>query len=73
MAKIVVENITKQAENLSLSEHIELIDILVHRLHDKSGTMPKPLDWEGLYGLGKGLWADEDVQEYVNRLREDRL
>jgi hypothetical protein len=73
MSKVVVENITKQADDLSLSEHIELIEMLVHRLRDKSGTMPKPLDWEELYGLGKGLWADEDAQEYVNRLREDRL
>jgi hypothetical protein len=23
--------------------------------------------------IGKGLWKGEDAQEYVNRLREDRM
>ncbi len=73
MSKIMVKNITKQADDLSLYEHIKLIEILVHRLRDKSGALPKQLNWQELYGLGKGLWADEDAQEYVNRLREDRL
>jgi len=39
---------------------------------EKSTRTRKKLDWNKLYGLGKGLW-DEDAQEYVNRLREDRL
>jgi len=30
------------------------------------------LDWAALYGLGKGLW-EEDAQEYVDHLREDRM
>ena len=32
----------------------------------------KGQDWKPLYGLGKDLWKDEDAQEYVNQLREDR-
>lgn len=32
----------------------------------------KNLDWNKLYGLGKGLWKGEDAQEHVNRLRKDR-
>jgi hypothetical protein len=40
----------------------------------KSGITAKTeLDWKALYGLGKGLWKDEDAQEYVNRLREERV
>jgi len=35
--------------------------------------MKEELLWEALYGLGKGLWKKEDAQEYVNRLREDRI
>ena len=73
MANIAVENITRQAENLPLPEYIELIERLVHRLHDKRNTPPIQRDWQELYGLGKGLWDGEDAQEYVNRLREDRL
>jgi hypothetical protein len=34
--------------------------------------MKKQLDWNKLYGLGKGLWKGEDAQEYVDRLREER-
>ncbi len=29
------------------------------------------LNWETLYGSGKGLW-DEDAQNHVDGLREDR-
>lgn len=36
-------------------------------------SIKKELDWNNLYGLGKGLWKGEDAQEYVNRLREDRI
>lgn len=59
MANVAVEHLTRQAENLPLP--------------DKRDDLPRQLDWQGLYGLGKGLWADEDAQEYINRLREDRL
>ncbi len=37
------------------------------------GAERKELDWNKLYGLGKGLWNGEEAQEYVNRLREDRI
>jgi hypothetical protein len=30
------------------------------------------LDWNDLYGLGKGLWK-EDAQAYVSLSREDRM
>lgn len=73
MANIAVEHLSREAENLPFPDYIELIEILVHRLHDKRDILPKQLDWEDLYGLGKGLWANEDAQEYINRLREDRL
>jgi hypothetical protein len=72
MANIAVEHIARQAENLPPPDYIELIEKLVHQLHNKRNLLPEKLDWQELYGLGKGLWADEDAQEYVNRLREDR-
>jgi hypothetical protein len=35
--------------------------------------MKKELNWSKLYGLGKGLWKEQDAQEYVNRVREHRI
>lgn len=73
MPESVVTTLTKQAETLTLPEYIELIENLVHRLREKNIPAQERLDWQKLYGLGKGLWADEDAQEYVNRLREERV
>jgi hypothetical protein len=73
MDETILETIEKQAGKLSLHDHIKLMEALLRQLKEKSITEPKELEWERLYGLGKGLWEDEDAQEYVNRLREDRL
>ena len=32
----------------------------------------KNYDWKNLYGIAQGIWKDEDVQGYINKLREDR-
>jgi hypothetical protein len=32
----------------------------------------KRFDWDGLYGVAKGTWADIDPVEYIRELREDR-
>lgn len=73
MASSAVEQITREAESLPLPDYIDLIERLVHRLRDKGDTQPVQYNWQELYGLGKGLWDKEDAQDYVNRLREDRL
>ena len=73
MPESAVTTLTKQAETLTLPEYIELIEHLVHRLREKNMPSQEQLDWQTLYGLGKGVWADEDAQEYVNTLREDRV
>jgi len=71
MYESTVANITKQAERLDLPEYIELIEALVHNLKEKNAiSRNQALDWQGRYGLGKGVWADEDAQGYVNRLGE---
>jgi hypothetical protein len=64
--------IEKEAAKLSLEDHIKLIERLARRLREKSAAAGNGLDWSKLYGLGKGLWEDQDAQEYVNILREDR-
>ena len=73
MSKSAVLTLTKQAETLPLPEYIELIEYLVHRLREKNIPAQEQLDWQGLYGLGQGLWVNEDAQEYVNTLREERV
>jgi len=67
------EIIEKHAANLSLHEHIKLIETLARQLREKSVPVQQRLDWTELYGLGKGLWYKEDAQDYVNRLRENRI
>ena len=62
----------KTLDAMNLSEHIKLMEALTHQLREKSLSAQQKLEWEELYGLGKGLWDNEDAQDYVNRLREDR-
>jgi len=65
--------IKKEIEKLSPKDQLKLVEILSHQLRKSGITVKKDLEWKGLYGLGKGLWKGEDAQEYVNRLREERM
>jgi len=68
-----LEKIAKEIERLSQKDQLKLVEKLAQQLR-RSGITPKrELDWKGLYGLGKGLWKGDDAQEYVNRVREDRV
>jgi len=67
------EKIEKEIEGLSTQEQLRLVEKLAHQLRKTGSTIKKDLDWKGLYGLGKGLWKDEDAQGYVDRLRKDRV
>ena len=55
MQENLIEIIEKQAAKLSLHEHIKLMEALAHQLKEKSLSAQQKLDWEELYGLGKGL------------------
>jgi hypothetical protein len=72
MSQTQLINIEKQAAALSLDDHIRLMERLVQQLAVKSRKSQVRYDWSALYGLGKELWAGEDAQAYVNRVREDR-
>jgi len=65
--------IEKEIEKLSPKDQLKLVEKLSHQLRKSGITVKKDLYWKGLYGLGKGLWRSEDAQEYVNRLREERV
>jgi hypothetical protein len=65
--------IEKEIERLSPKDQLKLVEKLAHQLRKSGITAKRELDWKALYGLGKGLWKGEDAQEYVNRLREERV
>ena len=68
-----LEKIEKQIESLPPKDQLKLVEKIAVLLRQSGLTTKKKLEWSGLYGLGKGLWNDEDPQSYVDRLREDRL
>ena len=55
---------------IALIHLIERIARRVRSVQTKSGIT---LNWNDLYGTGKGLWRGDDAQDYVNRAREERL
>ena len=65
--------IEKEIEKLTSRQKLKLVEKLVHQLQTGRLAIKKDLDWSKLYGLGKDLWKGKDAQEYVNRLREDRV
>jgi hypothetical protein len=70
---VTLGKIEKEFERLTTEEQLKLLERLAHQLRTKRLTMKKELNWNELYGLGKGLWKGEDAQEYVNLVREDRI
>ena len=70
---ITLEKIEKEIKRLAPQEQLKLVERIIYQLRKTGLAMKKELDWNKLYGLGEGLWKGEDAQEYVNRLREDRV
>lgn len=68
----LLTRIKNEAKRLTPDELLQLVDELIHELLVKRSGKNKRLDWEGLYGLGKGLWKNEDAQDYILHVREDR-
>jgi hypothetical protein len=68
-----LEKIEKEIERLSPKDQLKLVEKLAHHLRKAGLAVKKERDWKNLYGLGKGLWKGEDAQEYVDRLRKDRV
>ena len=68
----VFEEIERVVEGLTPQDQLQLVEKLARRLRKAEFHEKRELDWNELYGLGKGLWANEDAQDYVSRFREDR-
>jgi len=67
-----IEEIKEKIENLPVDKQLELIEKIIQHIRSKELSKEECLDWKKLYGLGKGVWDDEDAQEYVNQIREER-
>ena len=68
-----LEKIESQIINLSVSEQILLIERIARRVRSVQIKSGIALNWSDLYGMGKGIWRDDDAQDYVNRAREERI
>jgi hypothetical protein len=68
-----LEKIERQIMNLPVSEQIHLIERIARRVRSIQTKSGSTLNWNDLYGMGKGIWSGDDAQGYVNRAREDRI
>ena len=70
---IDLEKIESQIMNLPVSEQIHLIERMARRIRSVQTKSGITLNWNDLYVTGKGLWKGDDAQDYVNRVREERI
>ena len=68
-----LEKIESQIMSLPLSEQIHLIERIARRVRSVQTKSGITLNWNDLYGTGKGIWEGDDAQDYVNRAREERI
>ena len=68
-----LEQIESQIMSLPVSEQIRLIERLARRVRSVQTESGMALNWNDLYGTGKGIWRGDDAQDYVNRAREERI
>lgn len=68
-----LEKIESQIMNLPVSEQIHLIERIARRVRSVQTKSKITLNWNDLYGTGKGLWSGDDAQNYVNRARLERI
>jgi hypothetical protein len=68
-----LEKIESQIMSLPVSEQIHLIERIARRVRSVQTKSGIALNWNDLYGMGKGIWRGDDAQDYVNRAREERI
>ena len=66
-----VDSIWQETRKLSRYEKMVLLEKLIHQLRIDENTHEESINWEQMYGIGKGLW-NIDAQKYVDGLREER-
>jgi hypothetical protein len=68
-----IDKIESEIKNLPVSEQIHLIERIARRIRSAQAKSGPILNWNDLYGSGKGIWRGDDAQDYVNRAREERI
>ena len=68
---MTVAEIMEQAKILSPIERKELVKLLVDSLEHEAASQPRKRRLSELRGLGKEIWADVDVQQYINQMRDE--
>ena len=69
---MTLQEILKEAAALSAKERRELIKLLVDTLAtDQSSSPTKQHSILELRGLGKEIWQDVDVEDYINQMRDE--
>jgi hypothetical protein len=68
---MTIAEIMEQAKTLSPTERKELVKLLVDSLDVEGAPQPRKRRLSELRGLGKKIWADIDVQEYLNQMRDE--
>jgi hypothetical protein len=68
-----LEKIESQIMSLPVSEQIHLIKRIARRVRSVQIKSETTLNWNDLYGMGKGIWRGDEAQDYVNRAREERI
>jgi len=65
-----MERIGAEFDELLPEDQLRLLDMLVHRIMLRQGSK-RTKNLLQYYGIAKGVW-DQDAQDYVSGLREDR-
>ena len=68
-----LEQIESQIMSLPVSEQIHLMERIARRVRSVQTKSGIALNWNELYGTGKGIWRGDDAQDYVNWAREERI
>jgi hypothetical protein len=67
-----LERIEQVIFNLPFEEQLEFMEKMISHLKEQNlKPNETKFNWNEYYGIAKGLW-NEDAQQYVNHLREDR-
>jgi hypothetical protein len=64
--------IESQIMNLPVADQIHLIERIARLIRSEQMKPGTVNDLNDLYGAGKGIWGNDDAQEYVNRARDER-
>ncbi len=69
---VALNSIWQETRQLPRLAKMELLEKLARQLRIEEQSEKEQLNWDQLYGIGKGVW-NMDAQAYVDQLREERV